>query len=80
MNVIQVADGKEKLGYVAADAQQEQVIEKNYELPDGQIVTVGAERFECYEPYWKHDIGGFVNEAIKKCDVDIRRICMPTSS
>ncbi len=47
-----VRDIKEKLAYVAQSLEQELAlpafaVEKNYELPDGQVITVGSERFRC---------------------------------
>ncbi len=46
-----VRDVKEKLSYIALDfdteASESSDKEKTYELPDGNIITVGSERFRC---------------------------------
>ncbi|PHT50491.1 actin [Capsicum baccatum] len=83
-----VRDVKEKLAYVASDYEQEletskngKDVEKSYELPDGQIVTIGAERFRCPEVLFQPSLIGMeavgIHEttynSIMKCDVDIRR-------
>merc|ERR1712154_152042 len=83
-----VRDIKEKIAYVALNyneelekAQTSSDIEKNYELPDGQVITVGAERFRCAEVLFKPNLIGkesegihkLAYESIMKCDVDIRR-------
>jgi len=83
-----VRDMKEKLSYVALDFEQEiknseqsSAIEKSFELPDGNIVTVGSERFRCPEVLFQPALIGKealgVDEAtfqtITKCDIDIRK-------
>jgi len=83
-----VRDIKETLGYVAQDYQAELIkaaesddIEKTYRLPDGQEITVNAERFRCSEVLFKPNFIGRESEGIHKltygaimnCDIDIRR-------
>merc|ERR1712080_802818 len=83
-----VKDVKEKLSYIALDfdtemkeAAESSDKEKTYELPDGNIITVGNERFRCPEVLFQPSFIGkeasgihdTTFQSIMKCDLDIRK-------
>ncbi|KAK9047999.1 hypothetical protein SSX86_033039 [Deinandra increscens subsp. villosa] len=84
-----VRDIKEKVAYVALDYEQElksvenrvSVVDKDYELLDGNVVTIGAERFSCAEALFQPDLLIEMEDAagihetlynsIMKCDAEL---------
>lgn len=81
---------KEKLCFVAKnyeDALHDNSAKEfgesvQYELPDGQVIDVGNERFKCPETLFQPAMIGLdqqggihnlIHDSIRKCDIDIRR-------
>ena len=81
-----VRDIKEKLCYVSLDfdneiqREEDSVYSSQYELPDGEVIEVGRERFQCPEALFKPSLIGIeeggIDEmtynSIMQCDVDIQ--------
>ncbi|MBY9001637.1 MAG: actin family protein [Candidatus Heimdallarchaeota archaeon] len=83
-----VRDIKERLCYVALDPEKELKLaekvsgmEKTYTLPDGETLTIGAERFMAPELNFnpgaigseENPIDELIYRSIQNCDVDLRR-------
>lgn len=79
---------KEKLCYVGYDMALEKqlalettVLVEQYELPDGRIIKVGAERFEAPEALFRPNlvdietpgVGALLFDTIQKADLDLRK-------
>jgi len=79
---------KEKVCFVSqdydADLQKDaesDELKMQYELPDGEVITIGADRFKCPEALFKPDLCGqqiqgihdLTFSSIKECDTDVKK-------
>jgi actin-related protein len=86
--ILMVREIKESLCFVAVDFEEEtkkatgsSALERSFELPDGNSIVIGDERFRCPEVLFQpHLIGlemdGIANstfQTIMKCNVDLRK-------
>lgn len=80
---------KDNLAYVAREyeaelqmAASDATTEKSHELPDGQVITFGVERFRCTEPLFRPSLLGkdscrglseLVNDSVAKCNPELHK-------
>ncbi|XP_028402873.1 POTE ankyrin domain family member J-like isoform X2 [Dendronephthya gigantea] len=85
-----VDDIKKKLGFFSLDFDADSKryktqadLQTTYELPDGQVIEVGLERFGCAESLFKPMEVGLtqspahmlINEAINSCEHELQELC-----
>ncbi|EFA86555.1 SAP DNA-binding domain-containing protein [Heterostelium album PN500] len=83
-----IRDMKEKMCYVALDFEKQMqlstssiIMDRQYQLPDGQSILLGSELFRCPEALFRPSLVGtdscgvheLVYNSIMKCDMDIRK-------
>ncbi|EGG20683.1 actin [Cavenderia fasciculata] len=78
---------KTEIGYIALHYEKEREMdtteqERVYQLPDDQTITVGQERFRCFEPIFQPSLAAIESDGIQdiiynsimRCNVDTRRL------
>ncbi|ETO10880.1 actin [Reticulomyxa filosa] len=78
-----VKDIKEKLCSVSSqyDEDMKTIKDSSYELPDGNVLTIGNEKLECSEAMFQPDLIGkeqaglhqIIADCIQNCDVNLRK-------